>query len=354
MKRTLLLAALSWLVGAPPTYARSDLETLRSLCAEQERQIRQLEDENAKLRSMNDLPAKSGGAKATRLAQPPTVGAAAVSSSAAKAGNIYTVGPNDSLERISRKLGITPAALAGMNGLNATSTLREGQKLKVPGTSTVASTAPAAAPKPMASATPKPAAAGASSKTHEVKARETFSSIGRKYGIPTATLIAANPGIKPATLRPGQIINLSKPTQTADAPEKTATPEKAAAAEKAAPEKERGPVTSKQASPAPTASTTPVLAHKAPSPAEASAKSLSSTSLVVPVAAQASAPSPSSATLAAKPPIRSVTTDGATTYGEFAEKHGTSINRLNDLNALDLVEATVLAKGSELYIPARP
>jgi hypothetical protein len=42
------------------------------------------------------------------------------------------------------------------------------------------------------------------------------------------------------------------------------------------------------------------------------------------------------------------------TYGEFAAKHGTSIGRLNDLNGLDLANATVLAKGSELYVPAQP
>ena len=345
MKRTLLLAALSWLVGTPQTFARSDLETLRSLCAEQERQIRQLEDENAKLRSINDLPAKNGGDKATRSA-PPT-SATAPSSNTAKASTNYTVCANDSLERISRKFGITPAALAAMNGLQATSTLREGQKLKVPGTSTAASTAPATAPKPVANAAPQKAApAAVSSKTHQVKAGETFSSIGRKYGISTASLIAANPGVKPSTLRPGQVINLSKPTQTADTPEKPASPEKAAA---------RVPATSKQASPAAEQSaTTPVLAQKAPGPSTGPAKSLSSASLTVPVVAAKSTPSPSSATAAANPLIRSVTTDGTTTYGEFATKHGTSINRLNDLNALDLIETTVLAKGSELYIPAQP
>ena len=41
-------------------------------------------------------------------------------------------------------------------------------------------------------------------------------------------------------------------------------------------------------------------------------------------------------------------------YGEFAAKHGTDTARLNDLNGLDLTTATVLAKGSELYVPAQP
>jgi hypothetical protein len=46
--------------------------------------------------------------------------------------------------------------------------------------------------------------------------------------------------------------------------------------------------------------------------------------------------------------------DGKTTFGEFATQHGIDVARLNELNALELVETTVLAKGSELYVPAQP
>ena len=42
------------------------------------------------------------------------------------------------------------------------------------------------------------------------------------------------------------------------------------------------------------------------------------------------------------------------TYGDFAATHGTDTSRLNDLNGLDLTQTTVLAKGSELYVPAQP
>jgi hypothetical protein len=42
------------------------------------------------------------------------------------------------------------------------------------------------------------------------------------------------------------------------------------------------------------------------------------------------------------------------TYAEFAAQHGTNVARLNELNGLDLTETTVLAKGSELYVPAQP
>ena len=52
--------------------------------------------------------------------------------------------------------------------------------------------------------------------------------------------------------------------------------------------------------------------------------------------------------------IHPVTIEGEMTYGEFATKHGTNPERLNALNGLDLTNATVLAKGSELYVPAQP
>jgi hypothetical protein len=49
-----------------------------------------------------------------------------------------------------------------------------------------------------------------------------------------------------------------------------------------------------------------------------------------------------------------VTIDSEITYGDFAANHGTDTERLNALNGLDLMNATVLAKGSELYVPAQP
>jgi hypothetical protein len=41
------------------------------------------------------------------------------------------------------------------------------------------------------------------------------------------------------------------------------------------------------------------------------------------------------------------------TFGEFANRHGSDIQRLNELNGLDLTGSTVLAKGSELYVPVK-
>ena len=51
---------------------------------------------------------------------------------------------------------------------------------------------------------------------------------------------------------------------------------------------------------------------------------------------------------------RPVRIDKEITYGQFAAKHNTSTRRLDELNGLELDPSTVLAQGSELYIPAQP
>lgn len=266
MKTMRLLLAFSSVVGAAPLIAKSELETLRSLCAEQERQIRQLEDENAKLRSLNGLTATRSGDKASHPIAQTAAPAATAQPAAAKAG-----------------------------------------------------------------------------KTYAVKDGETLSSIGRKFGISTATLIAANPDVKPSAMRPGLVINLGMPAATAKpapAQEPAATPEKPASTKVIASvaEKAATPVAPARQVPS------PLPPAKPTKPAAASAST---------AAGSGTAKKPAE-TAAAKPNLRSVTIDGTTTYGEFAAKHGTTVSRLNDLNALELVETTVLAQGSELYVPAQP
>jgi LysM repeat protein len=340
MKPTLLLTLLPLVFSTAQLHAKSDLEILRARCSEQERQIRELEEENAKLRSLHDLPAKAtrsrpaAGVGPTAIAaqSPPQTGSAAT----------YVVRRGDSWDGLAGKFRTKPAALAGLNGMQVTTMIHAGQTLKVPG-STTTTTAPA----------PAPSVAG---KTHQAKQGETFYSIGKKYGIPSESLIAANPEIKPTALRPGQVVRLAKPTSSAAA---AVTP----ATAKAAPT---------PAAPTPAAATPQPSLHKpaATTSAAAAPSPLAQTSRTLPVstatpAASAtgrppSAPSPVASMAAATSPlldktrIKSVMIDGKTTFGEFAAKHGTDIGRLNDLNALDLVETTVLAKGSELYVPAQP
>lgn len=52
------------------------------------------------------------------------------------------------------------------------------------------------------------AVGGRSSRSHAVRERETFSSIARQNGVGVAALRAANPGVSPERLKPGQILRL--------------------------------------------------------------------------------------------------------------------------------------------------
>src|SRR5258706_9131510 len=47
-----------------------------------------------------------------------------------------------------------------------------------------------------------------SSRKHTVKERETFASIARTYKVRVDSVLAANPGIEPKRLRPGQTVNI--------------------------------------------------------------------------------------------------------------------------------------------------
>jgi LysM repeat protein len=207
-----------------------------------------------------------------------------------------------------------------------------------------------------------PAFAG---KTHTVRAGDTFSGISKKYGISIASLAAANPKAKTTALRPGQVLRLStgaavsspasapaatqsrSATQLAAAPRASATPRGTTSA--ASPTVAAGTGTSSQAR-----ATEPAVARSLP----ASTTTTVSTAPAPEPAAETAAKSPSQEqTLSPTNPekkIRSVTIEGEMTYGEFAATHGTDTARLNDLNGLDLTHATVLAKGSELYVPAQP
>jgi LysM repeat protein len=257
MKATLLLASLTLALATPSVIAKSELETLRALCSEQERQIKQLEEENSRLRSTpHEVPLQKA---------------------------------------------------APQNAIAKSELPHAQEKPSVPDKPT---------PIPAVEAAPPvKAPTQVAAKTHEVKQGETYYSISRIYGINPTALAAANPKVKATALRPGQVLTL-----TAGASTVSQKPISAAAKSLSTP------------------TSIPVSTAKAP-------QNFPST----PPAAESAKPS-----LVPETKIRAVSVDTKMTFGEFATQHGTNPGRLNELNGLDLTAATVLAKGSELYVPAQP
>ena len=98
------------------------------------------------------------------------VGAPALSTS-------VTVRPGDSLSVVAERAGVSQEALAATNGIRNPALIRIGQRLRVPGTKPVVSTAPTSA---------------RGTTTHLVKAGETFTSIAARYNCSATILAKAN------------------------------------------------------------------------------------------------------------------------------------------------------------------
>ena len=142
------------------------------------------------------------------------------------------------------------------------------------------------------------AAPATSSRTHTVAAGDTFYKISRKYGVSVNTLISANPSVNHNALRIGQKIRVD----IVDTP-------------------------------------APVASRPAPSLDSSSSMPISNN------------PAPIGKTKTTRGPVK---IEQEITYGQFAKNHRTTTRRLDELNGLELDPSTVLAQGSELYIPAQP
>jgi LysM repeat protein len=222
--------------------------------------------------------------------------------STTSAAGTYTIKSGDSVERIARRHNTTAATLIRLNNIKDPAKIQPGQTLKLPAPA-VATTSKPTTPAPTT------AAKAPTSGSHLVAQGETFYSIGKKYGISVNQLTAANPGINPAALRPGQRLQLGAATH----PAATATP------------------------PAPMLASGPPRTVSTAKPP-----------------ATALPPVPETQKTATQPEVRLVKINSPTTYGEFARTHGNSVGRLNELNNLELGGDTVLAIGSELYVSTQP
>ncbi|NHW48905.1 LysM peptidoglycan-binding domain-containing protein [Paenarthrobacter sp. MSM-2-10-13] len=119
--------------------------------------------------------------------------------SAPTTATVYTVVPGDTLGAIAAKHNVPLASIFSWNGLNGSSIIYPGQKIKVSGGSAPsAPAAPAPAPAPLA---------GTGSYT--IKAGDTLSSIASRHGVTLAALMAANNNVTATTvIYPGQKLTI--------------------------------------------------------------------------------------------------------------------------------------------------
>lgn len=93
---------------------------------------------------------------------------------------VVVVQPGDTLSGIARRSGTTVSALCAANHISASSPIRAGQKLRVPG-----ATGPV--PRPAASPASRPAVG-----SYTIKRGDTLSGIAARHGVSTAALMRAN------------------------------------------------------------------------------------------------------------------------------------------------------------------
>ncbi|MDP0489902.1 MAG: LysM peptidoglycan-binding domain-containing protein [Verrucomicrobiota bacterium JB023] len=244
----------------------------------------------------------------------------------------YTVKSGDTIHAIARRHGISSQQLMSLNGITDPTKLRIGQTLKLNAATTAKKTS---------------TSSSSGGRNHTVQAGDTLYSIARRHGMSVKTLTAMNPGLNPNNLKIGQKIALVSSAKPTPAPVKKTETKPAPAATLAAKKPKPAPVQTAStpvksvAQTKPVSQTKPVaqtkpIAHSAPPKPEPKP---------APQPEEASAPAPNLAT------ISTVTLEKEISFGALASQHRTTPSALNALNGWDLKPKTVLARGSEIYIP---
>lgn len=136
---------------------------------------------------------------------------------ATEESRVHQVRKGDTFESIARRHRCRVNDLIALNGLKPTTVLQIGMQLKVP-SSAKANIASEASAMPQEG-------------TYTIAKGDTFAVLSKKYGIATAELLAANPGVNPNNLQIGQVVRLKRdatPTESTPPPTtesaSTATP----------------------------------------------------------------------------------------------------------------------------------
>ncbi len=286
------------------------------------------------------------------------------SKSSVSSGPTYTVKAGDTLSKIGRQNDVTYSELIRWNNISDPSKIGVGQKLIVSGPS--ASKPAASKPSPKTS---KVSTTSSRSAYYSVSRGDTFYAISRKNDISLSKLKELNPGVDPSRIIIGQKLKTSG--SPAPAVRQASAPKKAKAASKPAPKPKAAPkkIASKpKAAPkkatskpkaAPKKSSTTALTRSTASKKSSSAPTSSrKKSAPAPVAKKEAKPAPAptppkveESVPAAPKSVSSIILTSETTFSDFASKHRTSTAQLNALNGWNLPQATVLARGSEIYVP---
>lgn len=185
--------------------ATDSISELRRQVKEHERQIRQLETENARLRYMlTEANSTSGDPLyGTKVSGRPGGG----TDSKPEVGEFYTVTEGDTLSEIATAKGVSLESLAAVNRLSNPSTIRPGQRLQLPERT---ATEP---PQVVAETRPKREAPRRelNPQRHTVRTGENLYRISLRYGIDLEELLAANPSVDPHQLRIGQQVRIPGP-----------------------------------------------------------------------------------------------------------------------------------------------
>jgi LysM repeat protein len=157
---------------------------------------------------MTSLPCRAAAALATAILWLPGIAAAG-----SHCGASYAVRPGDTLASIARSCGTTVEALAAANArVTDPARISIGWELTIPG-------APASLGRDdevRPAALSKEAEAALAEGTYEVRPGDSFAGIATALKVPMRGLMAANEGVDPFALRPGQTLRLPEPPEAGE------------------------------------------------------------------------------------------------------------------------------------------
>lgn len=311
--KTLALTSTVFALTAATLMAqgKSDIEFLRARADAHERKIGQLENELLRLKAFHSDEPAAKATVSTKTSSTSSVSSATVGEYVVKKGDILT--------RIAYRYKTTVAAIIKENGLRSDRIII-GQKLRIPGAAPAQKATSSGRVQMAKKATPVTKTAS----KHTVKSGETFYSIARQYKVSVGNLTAANPTVRPTRLLVGQRLVIDGTAQVARS--KSVTKSKTVAKSKP---KMKAPATHAAEFVDPPKDDARDVVRNAPADRKASSSSKSTS----------------------EPAIRTITVNQQMTYGQFASQYGASTTQLNALNGLSLSKNTMLAKGSELYVP---